>query len=143
MDKETFSQEFCQRLRSAREQAGLSQSEVGRRIGKSQNTVNEYESGKAKPPIGVLRQLADLYDVSLDYLAARTGTPRPPAEGGETMPIENREPLKSRLDRIEVTVHILEQVIRRQILPTEWARLERQARRALEQDRRVARDHPE
>ena len=83
MDNEYFSQEFRLRLRETREAIGLSQSAVARLVGKRQNTFNEYESGKAKPPLIVVAQLAEVYHVTTDYLLGRTDHPHLPAKGGE------------------------------------------------------------
>jgi transcriptional regulator with XRE-family HTH domain len=46
------------RLRAAREQAGMSQAELGRRTGRDTRTIQRYESGDVLPPLTVLVHLA-------------------------------------------------------------------------------------
>jgi transcriptional regulator with XRE-family HTH domain len=64
-------------LRLARVRAGLSQTEVARRIGRTRQTVNSWESekGGAKPPPEMLSRLADLYGVSEEALRRGELTP--------------------------------------------------------------------
>ena len=64
---------FCvsYRFREAREKAGLSAAEVGRRIGVSQPAVTQWETGVKVPSVEMLCKLADLYCVSTDYLLGR------------------------------------------------------------------------
>ena len=59
------------RFREAREKAGLSAAEVGRRIGVSQPAVTQWETGVKVPSVEMLCKLADLYCVSTDYLLGR------------------------------------------------------------------------
>ena len=64
---------FCvsYRFREAREKAGLSAAEVGRRIGVSQPAVTQWETGVKVPSVEMLCKLAELYCVSTDYLLGR------------------------------------------------------------------------
>lgn len=56
------------RIKKARETAGLSQKVVAITLGVSAPTVSEWESGKKKPSTENLKELADLFGVSADYL---------------------------------------------------------------------------
>lgn len=60
------------RLRDLREDADLTQAQVGERLGLSQRTYAYYESGQRMVPPEVLCALGDLYGVSVDYLLGRT-----------------------------------------------------------------------
>ena len=51
-----------------RKRAGLSQSELGARIGVSNKAVSKWENGKAKPETETLRKLAALFQVSVEEL---------------------------------------------------------------------------
>ena len=64
-------QSVSYRFREAREKAGLSAAEVGRRIGVSQPAVTQWETGVKVPSVEMLCKLADLYCVSTDYLLGR------------------------------------------------------------------------
>lgn len=57
-----------ERLKLCREKKGLSQKEAAEKIGVKNNTLSNYESGERRPDYEILVRLADLYDVSLDYL---------------------------------------------------------------------------
>lgn len=56
------------KFRDARIQSGKSQKEVAEQLGISNATVNNWESGRRLPTIEALEELADLYQVSVDYL---------------------------------------------------------------------------
>jgi transcriptional regulator with XRE-family HTH domain len=57
------------RLRKAREAAGLSQGQVANLLGLHRPTVTEIENETRKVSAGELRQFSELYHVSLDWLA--------------------------------------------------------------------------
>lgn len=60
------------RLRDLREDNDFTQTDIARKIGISQRVYAYYESGEHTIPIELLIDLADIYDVSLDYLVGRT-----------------------------------------------------------------------
>lgn len=61
-----------QRIRDLREDADLTQKQVGEAINVPQRTYAYYESGQRLVPPQVLCALADFYDVSVDYILGRT-----------------------------------------------------------------------
>lgn len=68
-------QEVAQRLKSLRESVGVSQAKLAALMGATQASVNRYENGQSSPPLKILRWYADFFDVSLDYIFARTEQP--------------------------------------------------------------------
>lgn len=60
------------RIRDLREDADLTQAQVGKAINVPQRTYAYYESGQRMIPPQVLCALADFYQVSVDYLLRRT-----------------------------------------------------------------------
>ena len=64
--------ERYERIRALREDADLTQAQVGRAINVPQRTYAYYESGQRMIPPQVLCALADFYGVSTDYLLGRT-----------------------------------------------------------------------
>ena len=64
-------------IRSLRVDNGYTQKQIGEYLGISQNTYSQYEIGVLNYPIDVLIKLADLYNVSIDYLVGRTNTKKP------------------------------------------------------------------
>ena len=63
----------------------MTQQEVASRLNIERTSYARYESGSREPDIATLVALADLFQVSLDYLCGRTDTPyyeHPLPEGG-------------------------------------------------------------
>ena len=50
----------------------LTQAQLAKKIGITQFTYCNYENGKTQPDFDILIKLANLYNVSLDYLLGRT-----------------------------------------------------------------------
>jgi DNA-binding XRE family transcriptional regulator len=60
------------RIRDLREDEDLKQAYVAVKLHISQQTYQRYESGEREIPVHLLIELAELYDVSTDYLLGRT-----------------------------------------------------------------------
>lgn len=60
------------RLKNLREDADLTQAQVGAYLNISQRSYAHYEAGTRGIPVEILINLADLYQVNLDYLVGRT-----------------------------------------------------------------------
>ena len=56
------------RLKELRETLGLTQKELGQKIGYSQRAISNWETGITQPNIENLKQLADIFGTSIDYL---------------------------------------------------------------------------
>lgn len=65
------------RIRNLREDADLTQTQVGQAINVPQRTYAYYESGERMIPPHVLCALADFYQTSVDYLLGRTDAAAP------------------------------------------------------------------
>lgn len=63
---------YFQRLRDMREDKDLTQTAVATYLGIHQTVYSRYERGFQTIPLEHLLKLADLYDVSLDFLTGRT-----------------------------------------------------------------------
>jgi transcriptional regulator with XRE-family HTH domain len=59
---------FPRKLRELRKHKGWSQADVARRIGVERSLVGNYELGVHQPALPTLLKLADIFQVSLDYL---------------------------------------------------------------------------
>lgn len=59
-------------IRELRKEKKMSQSELGKFIGVSQTTVTAWETGRAEPSSTFVSKLADLFNVSTDYLLGRS-----------------------------------------------------------------------
>ena len=63
--------DFGNRLKDLRIEKRISQSELGKRIGVSNASISQYESGTRFPDTQKLELLADVLEVSTDYLLGR------------------------------------------------------------------------
>lgn len=59
------------RLRELRNKSGLTQNEIANKLGVSGQTILNWENGIYEPKINQLIELADLFDVTVDYLIER------------------------------------------------------------------------
>lgn len=66
---------FSQRLKQARLNKGLTQTEVAKRIFVSQAAYSKYETGAASPNPETLAKLADVLEVTVGYLLEETNSP--------------------------------------------------------------------
>ena len=65
------------RLRDLREDHDLTQDQLVQKLGMHKTTYTNYEQGKREPPFSLMIRLAQLYNVTLDYIAGITSEPRP------------------------------------------------------------------
>lgn len=72
----TTDSDIFDRLRRLRDEEGLSQAEMGDRIGKSQQTWAAYESGKTTPPLSTLQDLVVEFDLRSDWFFMGKGQVR-------------------------------------------------------------------
>lgn len=67
--------DYTKRLRDLREDNDLTQQQVAEYLGTSQTMYARYERGANELPIRHLAALADLYNVSTDFILGRTDKP--------------------------------------------------------------------
>ena len=84
--------EFSENLKYLRKSVQYTQKKLADYLGLSANTVCEWEKGRSEPSIATIKKMAELFDVSADYLlgleddfGARTTT------GGNVMGDTNTE----------------------------------------------------
>lgn len=65
-------QDIALRLKNLRKEAKLTQAEASDKITTNRITFAGYESGRYEQSVEVLVRLADLYNVSMDYITCRT-----------------------------------------------------------------------
>lgn len=63
---------YYRRLRDMREDHDKKQSDIAKILQTTQQNYSLYESGKREIPLHMMIQLAELYQVSLDYMCGRT-----------------------------------------------------------------------
>lgn len=59
------------RIKQLREEKGLTQEELAKIVHLSQQSIDHYEKGRAKPSLETIQLMADYFNVSLDYIAGR------------------------------------------------------------------------
>ena len=67
---------FNERLKELRTSKGLSQKQLSIEIKISDRGIQRYEYGEREPSMSTLIDLADYFDVSLDYLCGRSDNPK-------------------------------------------------------------------
>ncbi len=56
------------RIQELRKQTGLTQAQLAEKVNISHTQLTRYESKDVQPPADVLKRLAGVFDVSIDYL---------------------------------------------------------------------------
>lgn len=59
---------FGQRLKDLRNDAGLTQKELGEKLKLSKSNISKYESDDVEPNIQTINDIAGMFDVSADFL---------------------------------------------------------------------------
>ena len=70
MPKSIYSKEYrkvVERLKKAREEVKLKQTEVAKKLSRPQSYVSKIERGERRIDITELKKIADIYKKSLDY----------------------------------------------------------------------------
>lgn len=80
------------RLRAARQEAGLTQAQAAQHVGVTAQTIRNWETARNEPPHTAIQQLADEYNVSVDALLQDVIDP----------PIPTRPAQRFRYDRVTV-----------------------------------------
>lgn len=99
-------QAIANRLRLAREMAGLSQSQVATMLGLNRPSVSEIEAGRRKVAAEELAQLAAIYGVDANWLsdAPRAGD----APGQDRIELAARELAKLKPEDLERVLTLLQ-----------------------------------
>lgn len=63
-------------LKTLRKSKGYTQIYVQMETGIEQALISKFENGERTPPTETLIQLADFYNVSIDYILCRTDNPK-------------------------------------------------------------------
>lgn len=62
---------YGEALKYQRENNNLSQTELAKEIGISQQAISFYENNKNEPTIGICERIADFYGITIDELIGR------------------------------------------------------------------------
>lgn len=87
--------ELYERIALSRKKAGLSQEQLGEKLGVSRQAVSKWESGQTNPDVAYVTEMCRLFGVSADWLllGEEHADERPPAQcprcGGIVTPMDN------------------------------------------------------
>lgn len=62
---------FCKTLKKLRKSHNMTQDELAEMLSLSRSAISLYETGRREPDYSILTKLADIFDVSVDYLLGR------------------------------------------------------------------------
>ncbi len=62
---------FAERLKAERKKAKMTQEQVAEKLGVTRVAYTLYETGKTQPTLENAAKIADIFQVSLDYLVGR------------------------------------------------------------------------
>ena len=65
------------RLEELRNKLNLSQNELAEKLNMTQQRISAYEKGKREPDIDTIKQLADFFGVTTDYLLGKSDERNP------------------------------------------------------------------
>ena len=77
-----------QNLKHLRHEKGFSQLDMAGELGIPQSTYQQYEAGINEPRFSTLIQMADYFNVSIDYLIGRSNVREPWDKSGERAALE-------------------------------------------------------
>lgn len=81
---------FRIRLKTLREEKGLSQAAFAKDFGVAQSTVGNWEAGTREPNFETVQKIADYFDVSVDYLLCRTNESKITDTKDDTIDVQER-----------------------------------------------------
>ena len=90
MDNMTLKRIIAQNIADLRRDAGMTQLELAARLNYSDKAVSKWERGESVPDILVLKSIADLYGVTVDYLIAEEHPV--PGEAEDVPPVTHELP---------------------------------------------------
>lgn len=67
---------FCERLKAARKGRDLTLEQLGSQLDVTKQTVSRWEKGERYPALDVLYTIAEVLDVSSDYLLGLSNNPK-------------------------------------------------------------------
>jgi transcriptional regulator with XRE-family HTH domain len=100
---------FKERLKSARELRGLSQTQLATESGLPASSVSHFEAGARKPSFDNLKRLATALNVTTDYLLGRSDTPDASGTTGRL----HRDMHKLTSEDLKLTEEFVDLLIRR------------------------------
>lgn len=96
---------FAERIKTLRKELNLTQQDFADKLAKKRSTISGYETDRKQPDYDTLLELADFFDVSVDYLLGKSNIRKLPndhpvisafhVEGDEALSDEDIEAVRS------------------------------------------------
>lgn len=74
-------------IKALREERGLSQASLARKLGVGQSAVAQWENGRSRPSSATMEKIAECFGVSLDYLCGASAVKDPAKPRGVLIPV--------------------------------------------------------
>jgi transcriptional regulator with XRE-family HTH domain len=87
--------DFPSRVRRLRKEHKLTQEELGKKLNVTKVSISGYENGNRTPDSDTLNLIADVFDVTTDYLYGRSDDPRLTAKEDKEVDKQVEELLKN------------------------------------------------
>lgn len=75
------------RIKTLRNEQGMKQTELAKILKVGQNTVSNWETGRTEPDSEILQKMAQLFDVSIDYILGHSQIKKASATHGINVPV--------------------------------------------------------
>ncbi len=110
---------FNERLRFLRKERNLSQQELAKLLSTSKSSINMYERGEREPGLEMLEQIADFFNVDLDYLHGKSDCPNKSILLSRPLPDPVRIPIYSYIPA-GIPMEAIEEIVDYEEVPASW-----------------------
>ena len=94
----------------------MTQEELGKKINVTKVSISGYENGNRTPDMETLQKIAEVFDVSIDYLLGRADDPAPPLKYSEASAVRQYDVFLRELKTKYPDVNIDDPDIRRKLM---------------------------
>lgn len=89
---------FSKRLKELRKEHNLTQADLAQKLGVVRTAITNYETNRTMPDPAALNELANLFNVSIDYLLGNTNTPI------DNLSVKEEKDIAKKLDELKETL---------------------------------------
>nr|WP_302597785.1 helix-turn-helix transcriptional regulator [uncultured Cellulosilyticum sp.] len=86
---------FSKRLKELRKEHNLTQADLAQKLGVVRTAITNYETNRTMPDPAALNELANLFNVSIDYLLGNTNTPT------DNLTVKEEKDIAKKLDELK------------------------------------------
>lgn len=93
---------FSANLKKLRIAHGMTQGDMAKILNISRSCIANYESEKRQPDYGMLKIIADYFNVSIDFLVGRSDVKAAVSDSGETMRLRQLDSVLGSSDKLDL-----------------------------------------